>query len=75
MKTPITECIDYLKEISDGIHEPTIDVSLMIGILKSSLEKEKQVIVDAFIQGTPITMTLEASKKEAEEYYNQTFEH
>jgi len=43
MKTPMQELIDTFEEMNTG-YNPTIDVPLAISLMRSRLEKEKEVM-------------------------------
>lgn len=67
MKTPMQEAIDKvqsLKEI-DAVINP---IDVITTILKQMLEKEKEVIMDAYNSGQQIPPF-----EYAEKYYNETF--
>ena len=71
MKTPIQEAIEKVQSLRkiDGVINP---IGVVESILTKMLEKEKEVIIDAHIdgqfdetEGYPIEI--------AEDYYNETF--
>jgi hypothetical protein len=76
MKTPIQELIDKLYELSEmhasdmykaGMRDAAIIAEMM-------LEKEKEVIMDAFISGDDSDCLQEQEAKMfAQVYYNETF--
>ena len=67
MKTPIQELYERLWEADK-------DRFTWNAILKEMLEKEKEVIKNAYIEGCGDNILCESTdKKRAEEYYNETF--
>ena len=73
MKTPIQELIETFEEVNTGF-EPTIDVGLAISLMRSSLEKEKQAIMDAFIEANVIEGIIYKNEEYAEHYYNDLYD-
>jgi HEPN domain-containing protein len=70
MKTPIQEAIEKVQSLRqiDAVINP---IGVIESILSNMLEKEKEVIMDAYIEASP---NLEDIIKEAAEgYYNETF--
>jgi HEPN domain-containing protein len=70
MKTPIQEAIEKVQSLRqiDAVINP---IGVIESILSNMLEKEKEVIMDAYIEASP---NLEDIIKEAAEgYYNKTF--
>jgi RecG-like helicase len=63
MKTPMQELIEELESIKDYKYK-----ELTIRLVKEKLEKEKEQIMNAFLQGK-----VNKSKDWAIEYYNQTY--
>lgn len=78
MKTAMQELIDDLREFRDEQTSPLVISRMNKVLLKASsmLEKEKEIIIDAYKQGVvdeygdSIDLT---TITEAEEYYNETF--
>jgi len=72
MKTPMQEHIEWLKKEKDEHgYEKHPYFECAIEHAESMLEKEKEVIMDAYIEASP---NLEYIIKEAAEgYYNETF--
>jgi len=50
MKTPIQELIETFEEMRSPI-DSKVDVDFAISLMKSMLEKEKKVIMDAYMEG------------------------
>ena len=50
MKTPIRELIETFEEMRSPI-DSKVDVDFAISLMKSMLEKEKKVIMDAYMEG------------------------
>ena len=50
MKTPIQELIETFEEMRSPI-DSKVDVDFAISLMKSMLEKEKEVIMDAYMEG------------------------
>ena len=72
MKTPIQELIETFEEMNTGF-EPTIDVDFAISLMRSALEKEKQAIINAFIEANIQEDILHKNKEYAEYYYNDLY--
>jgi hypothetical protein len=82
MKTPINELIEWIKDFDNrNLTVSRFDLDLKINKL---LEKEKQVIIDAFVNGFKDCEELHEEafylqdeafyiQDEAEQYYNETF--
>lgn len=74
MKTPMMELIEQLKAIHDCRAKVNIEASLQIHtvvmLAESLLEKEKEVIENAYWDGGQWVPTLGS---QCEEYYNETF--
>jgi len=51
MKTPMQELIETFEEMKDPNVESSIDVDFAISLAKSMLEKEKEVIENAYDSG------------------------
>ena len=66
MKTPMQELIETFEEMNTG-YKPTIDVSLALSFMRSMLEKEKEVIETAFLEGRILRPL------DSEQWYNETF--
>ena len=73
MKTPIQELIETFEGMNTGI-EPTIDVQFAISLMRSALEKEKQAIMDAFIEANVIEGITSKNEEYAEHYYNDLYD-
>ena len=75
MKTPMQELIETFEEMRSPI-DSKVDVDFAISLIKSMLEKEKEQIVLAHINGQS-EFDNGAYRKEvidnAEHYYNSTF--
>ena len=67
MKTPMQELIETFEEMRSPI-DSKVDVEFAISLVKSMLEKEKEVIKDAYNYGQQIPPF-----DYAERYYNETF--
>jgi hypothetical protein len=50
MKTPMQELIETFEEMRSPI-DNKVDVDFAISLMKSMLEKEKEVIMDAYMEG------------------------
>ena len=50
MKTPIQELIETFEEMRSPI-DSKVDVDFAISLMKSMLEKEKEVLMDAYMEG------------------------
>ena len=85
-KTPMQELIEQLKEERDGfmklppysnIQERTANCfGSCIEIAERMLEKEKEVIMDAYIEGQRVFDKFphtQWTNNQAEQYYNETF--
>ena len=73
MKTPIQELIETFEEMNIGI-EPSIDVQYVISLIKSALEKEKQAIMNAFMEADILAGIMHGTDEYAEHYYNDLYE-
>jgi hypothetical protein len=73
MKTPIQELIETFEEVNIGI-EPSIDVQYVILLVKSMLKKEKQAIMNAFIEANILSNIIHRNEEYAEHYYNDLYE-
>ena len=83
MKTAMEELIDELRKTrDDGEHEYRTAYNLAIAIANEFLEKEKEQIMNANIEGTEHVYRERTvfgldprpyTKKRAKEYYNQTY--
>ena len=73
MKTPIQELIETFEEMNIGI-EPSIDVQFAISLIKSALEKEKQAIMNAYIEANILEGIIHGTDEYAEHYYNDLYE-
>jgi len=69
MKTPIQELIETFEEMRSPI-DSRVDVSLAISLIKSMLEKEKEMIMDAYMEGGDWESL---PQPRFDNYYNQTF--
>ena len=76
MKTPIQELHERVKEYRDSENSPLV-ISRLNSIcvdIFGMLDKEKEVIKNAYIEGCGDNILCESTdKKRAEEYYNETF--
>jgi hypothetical protein len=76
MKTPIQELLERVKEYRDSENSPLV-ISRLNSIcvdIFGMLDKEKEVIKNAYIEGCGDNILCESTdKKRAEEYYNETF--
>ena len=63
------ELIETFEEMNTG-YNPTIDVPLAISLMRSRLEKEKEMIMDAYMEGGGWD---EVPQPRFDNYYNQTF--
>ena len=69
MKTPMQELIETFEEMRSPI-DSKVDVDFAISLVKSMLEKEKEVIMDAYMAGeSDATHKMNSSLN----YYNETF--
>ena len=73
MKTPVQELIETFEEFNIGI-EPSIDVRFVISLIKSVLEKEKQAIMNAFMEADILAGIMHGTDEYAEHYYNDLYE-
>jgi hypothetical protein len=73
MKTPIQELIETFEEVNIGI-EPSIDVQFVILLVKSMLKKEKQAIMNDFIESNILSNIIHRNEEYAEHYYNDLYE-
>jgi len=73
MKTPIQELIETFEKVNIGI-EPSIDVQYVILLVKSMLKKEKQAIMNAFIEANILSNIIHRNEEYAEHYYNDLYE-
>ena len=71
MKTPMQELIETFEEMRSPI-DSKVDVEFAISLVKSMLEKEKEVITDAWMDDR-FPLDKEWVKQCAEQYYNETF--
>ena len=72
MKTAIQELIEWLNDYPTNV--PTIHKSAVISKAESMLEKEKEQIKDAWIDGDNSDCLSEQDSSDfAEQYYNETF--
>ena len=69
MRTPMQELIETFEEMRSPI-DSKVDVDFAISLVKSMLEKEKEVIMDAYMAGeSDATHKMNSSLN----YYNETF--
>ena len=68
MKTPMQELIETFEEMRSPI-DSKVDVDFAISLVKSMLEKEKEVMYDAWL----IAISNFRNDTFFEEYYNETF--
>ena len=72
MKTPIQELIEYSDSLEHITHEEALHLIYLK--LRELLEKEKQMIIEAYfaddMRGGKFKMT---KQERAEQYYNETF--
>ena len=77
MKTPMQEMLEWLDKMwgnASDMGMNTLDLELAMMHAKSLLDKEKEVIKNAYIEGCGDNILCESTdKKRAEEYYNETF--
>ena len=71
MKTPMQELIDTFEEMRSPI-DSKVDVDFAISLVKSMLEKEKEAIVNAWMDDR-YPLDKDWVKQCAETYYNETF--
>ena len=74
MKAPIQELIEFAEGLWATNPNPRIYHSSIIGKAKSLLDKDKEVIMNAYIEGCFDHILDESTDKQrAEDYYNETF--
>ena len=74
MKTPMQEMFDQLKASKKDEYGLAFAIDMLLENEQAMLEKEKDVIMDAYIEGCGDNILCESTdKKRAEEYYNETF--
>ena len=78
MKTPMQELIEWTDKLISILPEDSIGVRNQLIIVRekteSLLEKEKEQIMDAWIEGGGCSyLSIESDMILAEEYYNETF--
>ena len=71
MKTPMQELIETFEEMLSPI-DSKVDVAFAISLVKSMLEKEKEQIMNAWMDDR-FPLDKEWVKQCAEQYYNETF--
>jgi hypothetical protein len=71
MKTPLQELIDTFEEMRSPI-DSKVDVDFAISLVKSMLEKEKEAIVNAWMDDR-YPLDKDWVKQCAEQYYEETF--
>ena len=71
MKTPMQELIDTFEEMRSPI-DSKVDVDFAISLVKSMLEKEKEAIVNAWMDDR-YPLDKDWVKQCAEQYYEETF--
>ena len=69
MKTPIQELIETFEEMRSPI-DSKVDVDFAISLMKSMLEKEKEVLMDAYMEGGDWESL---PQPRFDNYYNSTF--
>ena len=69
MKTPIQELIETFEEMRSPI-DNKVDVGFAISLMKSMLEKEKEVLMDAYMEGGDWESL---PQPRFDNYYNATF--
>ena len=69
MKTPIQELIETFEEMRSPI-DNKVDVDFAISLMKSMLEKEKEVLMDAYMEGGDWESL---PQPRFDNYYNATF--
>ena len=69
MKTPIQELIETFEEMRSPI-DSKVDVDFAISLMKSMLEKEKEVLMDAYMEGGDWESL---PQPRFDNYYNETF--
>ena len=75
MKTPLQELIEQLKKMRDDYHtivgiDAGLPIHTAVMLAKSMLEKEKEVINDAYITGFS---DRDIYHQAEDDYYNETF--
>lgn len=74
MKTPMQEMFDQLKASRKDEYGLAFAIDMLLENEETMLEKEKEVIKNAYIEGCGDNILCESTdKKRAEEYYNETF--
>jgi hypothetical protein len=71
MRTPMQELIDTFEEMRSPI-DSKVDVDFAISLVKSMLEKEKEAIVNAWMDDR-YPLDKDWVKQCAEQYYEETF--
>jgi len=69
MKTPMQELIETFEEMRSPI-DNKVDVDFAISLMKSMLEKEKEQIMDAYMEGGDWESL---PQPRFDNYYNETF--
>ena len=69
MKTPMQELIETFEEMRSPI-DSKVDVDFAISLMKSMLEKEKEVLMDAYMEGGDWESL---PQPRFDNYYNATF--
>jgi len=72
MKTPIKELIDSVGNMAQGLDADEL-YDYFMEKATQMLEKEKEVIVNAYIDGLGLEPYEVYSKQQAKQYYNETF--
>ena len=77
MKTPLQELIDTFEEMRSPI-DSKVDVDFAISLVKSMLEKEKEILIETSINSYTAgyldnQAKVDDSMNFPEEYYNETF--
>ena len=74
MKTPMQEMFDQLKASRKDEYGLAFAIDMLLEDEQAMLEKEKEIIKNAYIEGCGDNILCESTdKKRAEEYYNETF--
>ena len=74
MKTPMQLMYDQLKASRKDEYGLAFAIDMLLENEQAMLEKEKEVIENAYIEGCGDNILCESTdKKRAEEYYNETF--
>lgn len=74
MKTPMQEMFDQLKASRKDEYGLAFAIDMLLDNEQAMLQKEKEVIKNAYIEGCGDNILCESTdKKRAEEYYNETF--